>query len=43
MDRCPYCGIELKIVNNKWYCANCGFIEENGEDSGELERQTYFG
>ena len=41
--RCPYCGVELKIINNRWYCPNHGFIDENKEDSGDCARQTYFG
>lgn len=38
---CPYCGIEIKIVNKRWFCVNCGFIDEE-LDPDENKRRSYF-
>lgn len=38
---CPYCGVGLKIVNNKFLCPNCGIIEEHKEESTKDKQRSY--
>ena len=35
---CPYCGTELKIVNDRCFCPNCGFIEKEEETNSNGDK-----
>jgi len=33
---CPYCGVELKEIENGLLCPNCGIIEEEQESNNKI-------
>lgn len=35
---CPKCGANLKVVNNRWYCPNHGFVDEDEKDDEDAHR-----
>ena len=43
VQRCPICGTEIKIVNNRWFCPNHGFLDEEETKDEESKYNSYFG